>query len=131
MTDGAGISDALGLLMSCQIASQKSFGKGATFRACPNLPAFITTCRRATTRRAVLGTKVQWEIVETPEPAVDDGEGLAAVNVSTAGVEVFERDGTTTASDPGADPTVGANSARAKLQFRRAKKLDSSGHQLM
>jgi Mn-containing catalase len=51
----------------------------------------------------------EWEFVETPEPAVDGGDGMATVNVSNADLEVLNAMAARTASDPSADPTTGAD----------------------
>lgn len=45
-----------------------------------------------------------WEYVETPEPAVDGGDGLASVNVSGTDVKVLTAMAARTASDTTSDP---------------------------
>jgi Mn-containing catalase len=51
----------------------------------------------------------EWEFDEAPEPAVDGGDGLATVNVSSEEVEVLSAMASRTASDTKADPVTGAD----------------------
>src|SRR5258708_7582613 len=50
-----------------------------------------------------------WDYVESPEPAVGGGDGMATVNVSGADVKVLRAMAARTASDKTLDPTTGAD----------------------
>jgi Mn-containing catalase len=51
----------------------------------------------------------EWEFVESPQPAVDDGDGLATVNVSQKDIDVLGAMAARTASDTTSDPVTGAD----------------------
>lgn len=51
----------------------------------------------------------EWDYVETPEPAVDGGDGLASVTLPAADAEMLEAMKIRTASDPLSNPVTGAD----------------------
>jgi Mn-containing catalase len=50
-----------------------------------------------------------WEFDETPEPAVDGGDGLATVSVSKGDVKMLPMLASRTAWDAASDPTTGTD----------------------
>lgn len=132
MTDDPGISDALGFLMTREIAHQKSFEK-ALHSIQPNFPqgklpgvpeftsVYYNMSKGDDSLRGPWNEGPEWEFVETPEPAVDGGDGSATVNVSTADVEVLNAMAARTASDPDADPTTGADLGAGQASTPRSE----------
>lgn len=51
----------------------------------------------------------EWEYVESPQPAVDGGDGSASVTLSADDAQVLEAMKTRTMSDPEANPITGAD----------------------
>jgi Mn-containing catalase len=119
VTDDPGIKDALGFLMTREIAHQKSFEK-ALHSIQPNFPqgklpgvpeftsVYYNMSQGADTR-GPWNEGGDWKFVEDPQPAVDGGDGLATVGVSEADVEVLQAMASRTASNPNADPKTGAD----------------------
>ncbi|OLL27551.1 Mn-containing catalase [Burkholderia sp. SRS-W-2-2016] len=120
VTDDPGISEALGFLMTREIAHQKSFEK-ALHSIQPNFPqgklpgvpeftnVYYNMSQGDDSPRGPWNEGPEWEFVETPEPAVDGGDGLATVHISNAEVEVLSAMAARTASDTSIDPTTGAD----------------------
>jgi Mn-containing catalase len=120
VTDDPGIKETLGLLMTREIAHQKSFEK-ALHSIQPNFPqgklpgvpeytsVYYNMSQGDDAPRGPWNEGPGWDYVETPEPAVDGGDGLATVNVSKRDVKVLEAMATRTASDTASDPTTGAD----------------------
>jgi Mn-containing catalase len=120
VTDDPGISEALGFLMTREIAHQKSFEK-ALHSIQPNFPqgkrpgvpeftnVYYNMSSGDDAPRGPWNEGPGWEFVEAPEPAVDGGDGLASVNVSGADVKVLSAMAARTASDTSLDPTTGAD----------------------
>jgi Mn-containing catalase len=120
LTDDPGVKEALGFLMTREIAHQKSFEK-ALYAITPNfppgklpgMPEFTNVYFDMSKGGEVRGSwnqGPQWEFVSDPEQqvAVDGGSGEATVNLNpdetTAVVAMAAR----TASDPASDPQTGA-----------------------
>lgn len=120
VTDDAGIRETLGFLMTREIAHQKSFEK-ALHSIQPNFPqgklpgvpeftsVYYNMSKGDDSPRGPWNEGPDWEFVESPEPAVDGGDGLASVNVSNDVVQVLSAMASRTASDTSADPLTGAD----------------------
>ena len=119
VTDDPGIQEALGFLMTREIAHQKSFEKALHSiqpnfpqGKLPGVPEFTSVYFNMSKGDDVRGPWNEggdWEFVEDPQPAVDGGDGLATVGVTEADVEVLQAMASRTASDVNADPTTGAD----------------------
>jgi Mn-containing catalase len=119
VTDDPGIKEALGFLMTREIAHQKSFEK-ALHSIQPNFPqgklpgvpeftSVYYNMSQGEDARGPWNSGGDWEFIEDPQPAVGGGDGLATVTVSGADVEVLQAMAARTASDTGADPKTGAD----------------------
>jgi Mn-containing catalase len=119
VTDDPGIKEALGFLMTREIAHQKSFEK-ALHSIQPNFPqgklpgvpeftSVYYNMSQGEDARGPWNSGGDWEFIEDPQPAVGGGDGLATVTVSGADVEVVLAMAARTASDTGADPKTGAD----------------------
>ncbi|CAG9197340.1 MULTISPECIES: manganese catalase family protein [Paraburkholderia] len=120
VTDDPGIQDALGFLMTREIAHQKSFEK-ALHSIQPNFPqgklpgvpqftnVYYNMSDGDDAPRGPWNQGPGWEFVEKPEPAVDGGDGLASVQVSPEQVELLSAMASRTASAPDSDPVTGAD----------------------
>ncbi|WP_263263211.1 manganese catalase family protein [Pseudomonas sp. RIT-PI-S] len=122
VTDDPGIKDALGFLMTREIAHQMSFEK-ALHSIQPNfpqgklppVPEFTSVYYNMSpsddmvgpwnTGENAMGT---WEIREAT-PAVDGGDGTASVTLPGEDLEVVEAMKLRTMSNPEADPMTGAD----------------------
>lgn len=120
VTDDAGIRDTLGFLMTREIAHQKSFEKALHSiqpnfpqGKLPGVPSFTNVYYKMSgadgAPRGPWNSGPGWEFVESPEPAVDGGDGLASVKSNRQDVEVLQALAARTASDTSADPTTGAD----------------------
>lgn len=118
ITDDPGVKEALGFLMTREIAHQLSFEK-ALHSIQPNfpqgklagMPEFTHKYFNMSGEPNVRGPwneGGQWEYVEAPEPAVDGGDGLASVKLPAADAKLVEAAKARTASDPASDPLTGA-----------------------
>ena len=120
VTDDPGIKEALGFLMTREIAHQKSFEK-ALHSIQPNFPqgklpgvpqftnVYYNMSSGDDSPRGPWNEGPEWEFDEAPQPAVDGGDGLATVNVSASEVEVLSAMASRTASDTSTDPVTGAD----------------------
>ena len=119
VTDDPGIKETLGFLMTREIAHQKSFEK-ALHSIQPNFPqgklpgvpqytsVYYNMSRGDDAPRGPWNEGPDWEFVESPEPAVDGGDGMATVNVSKGDVKVLQAMAARTASDPTTGADLGA-----------------------
>jgi Mn-containing catalase len=118
VTDDAGVKDALGFLMTREIAHQKSFEK-ALHAIQPNFPQgklpgkpeFTNAYLNMSKGDDVRGPWNQgedWKFIEDPQPAVDGGDGTATVTVSEEDIRTLQSMATRTASDTSAQPMTGA-----------------------
>jgi Mn-containing catalase len=120
VTDDPGISEALGFLMTREIAHQKSFEK-ALHSIQPNFPqgklpgvaeytnVYYNMSDGDEAPRGPWNEGPDWEFVEKPEPAVDGGDGLATAQISQQDVEVLSAMASRTASATTSDPVTGAD----------------------
>ncbi|GGD78171.1 manganese catalase family protein [Caballeronia grimmiae] len=119
VTDDPGIKDALGFLMTREIAHQKSFEK-ALHSIQPNFPqgklpgkpeftSVYFNMSQGDDMRGPWNEGGDWQYVEQPQPAVDGGDGTASVNVSAAEEQALASFATRIESNPAADPATGAD----------------------
>ncbi|KAA8718198.1 manganese catalase family protein [Pseudomonas cannabina] len=119
VTDDPGVKEALGFLMTREIAHQLSFEK-ALHAIQPNFPQgklpgdprFTNTffnMSGAPNVRGPWNEGEEWEFVESPEPAVDGGDGSASVELNADDTEVLEMMKERTMSDPTSNPITGAD----------------------
>ncbi len=129
-TDDPGVKEALGFLMTREIAHQKSFEK-ALHAIQPNFPqgklpgdpAFTHKYFNMSGEPNVRGPWNEgagWEYVESPEPAVDGGDGSASVKLSRDDESVLEAMKIRTASDPLSEPVTGADLGSGYVQGKDA-----------
>ncbi|WP_409271526.1 manganese catalase family protein [Pseudomonas sp. KCJK9111] len=118
VTDDPGIKDALGFLMSREIAHQMSFEK-ALHSIQPNFPQgkmpgdpeFNHTYFNMSHGGEVRGSWNEgqdWVYVDQPQPAVDGGNGMASVELDGASADAVEAMKLRTQSDPDLQPMTGA-----------------------
>lgn len=120
VTDDPGIKDALTFLMTRELAHQQSFEK-ALHAIQPNFPQgklpgmaeftnrYFNLSQGEGDTRGPWNEGDDWEYIESPEPAVDGGDGSATVQLSEEDSELLQRMQDRTRSDPMADPVTGAD----------------------
>jgi len=125
VTDDPGIKDALMFLMTRELAHQKSFEK-ALHSIQPNFPqgklpgmpaftdVYFNMSQGEADRRGPWNMGDEWEYVESPEPAVDGGDGDAVVDMPAADAKVVLQMAQRTMSDAAADPLTGADLGSGK-----------------
>jgi Mn-containing catalase len=99
LTDDPGIKEALGFLMTREIAQQKSIEKALSsiqpnfqqgkLPGAPSSPVSASTCRRGG-HACTLERSGDWQFVKDPQPAVNGGHGLATMGVSDANREALQ-----------------------------------------
>jgi Mn-containing catalase len=126
LTDDPGVKEALGFLMTREIAHQKSFEK-ALYAIEPNFPpgklpgdprfsnVYFNLSQGAGEQRGPWNEGGQWNFVADPQPAVDGGTGQASVGLGQEELSVLEAMALRTSSDPDSDPLTGAELGRAAL----------------
>ena len=120
LTDDPGVKEALGFLMTREIAHQKSFEK-ALYAISPNfppgklpgMPEFTSVYFDMSKGGEVRGPwnqGPQWEFVDDPEEqvAVDGGDGSASVGMTPEEETAVDAMAMRTESDPLGDPQTGA-----------------------
>ena len=121
LCDDADVKDALGFLMTREIAHQKSFEKAlyaieANFPPgkLPGQPQFTSTFFNMSQgngdMRGPWNQGEQWDFVEDREKqaAVDGGDGSASVKLSRKDLTLGKAAAARTMSNPDSDPTTGA-----------------------
>jgi len=122
ITDDPGIKDALGFLMTREIAHQKSFEK-ALYSMEPNFPpgklpgkpeftdVYYDMSQGDGDATGPWNSGENWETVRDRDAqvAVDGGDGLATVKLAAKDVKTLEQLATRTQSDPTIDPITGAD----------------------
>jgi Mn-containing catalase len=120
VTDDPGVKEALGFLMTREIAHQLSFEK-ALHAIQPNFPqgklpgmpeftnVYFNMSEGAESTRGPWNQGVDWEFVENPMPAVDGGDGTATVELSLEDEALLMTMKTRTMSDPDSNPITGAD----------------------
>jgi Mn-containing catalase len=121
LTDDPGVKEALGFLMTREIAHQKSFEK-ALYSITPNFPpgklqgmpefssTYFNLSRGVGEERGPWNQGEKWNFVSDPDEAVavDGGTGDASVELPSAEMAVAENLAARTASNPATDPLTGA-----------------------
>lgn len=120
VTDDPGIKDALKFLMTREIAHQKSFEK-ALHSIQPNFPqgklpgepqyanVYYNLSQGEGDLRGPWNQGPEWEFVETPQPAVDGGDGKPTVKLPKEQEKIVQQMAVRTQSDISADPMTGAD----------------------
>jgi Mn-containing catalase len=121
VTDDPGVKEALGFLMTREIAHQKSFEK-ALYAIEPNFPSgklpglpeftnkYYNMSQGEGDAEGPWNTGPLWENVSEREEqsAVDGGSGIAVVKLGRKDEQALAAAASRTASDPTSDPTTGA-----------------------
>jgi len=121
LTEDPGVKEALGFLMTREIAHQKSFDK-ALYSIEPNFPVgkqpgdprftnvYFSMSQGEGDMRGSWNQGDQWQYVEDREQqcAVDGGTGDARVQLRADEMNALEQAARRTASAPAVDPTTGA-----------------------
>ncbi|EQM79681.1 manganese catalase family protein [Pseudomonas stutzeri] len=120
VTDDPGIKDALKFLMTREIAHQKSFEK-ALYSIQPDFPpgklpgepqfanVYYNMSQGEGDLRGPWNQGPEWEFVESPQPAVDGGDGKPSVDLSKDQQKVVQQMAVRTQSDVSIDPMTGAD----------------------
>lgn len=122
VTDDPGIKDALGFLMTREIAHQKSFEK-ALYAIEDNFPSgklpgieayaniYVNTSQGAGDMEGPWNSGEQWERIDDLEQTmpIDGGDGLATVKMDKKDLATAEALAARTMSDPSTDPVTGAD----------------------
>jgi len=122
LTEDPGVREALGFLMTREVAHQKSFEK-ALYSIEPNFPpgklpgdprfadTYFNMSQGDGDQRGPWNQGEQWQYVSdrSQQQAVDGGDGTASVQLSTAEAATLERLATRTQSNPRVDPVTGAD----------------------
>jgi Mn-containing catalase len=122
ITDDPGIKEALGFLMTREIAHQKSFEK-ALYSIEPNFPTgklpgdpaftdvYYDMSQGEGDASGPWNSGENWEVVSDrdAQAAVDGGDGTATVKLGTKDAKVLEALAARTLSDPTIDPITGAD----------------------
>ncbi|MBC7793419.1 MAG: manganese catalase family protein [Clostridia bacterium] len=137
MTDDSGVRDALTFLMTREVAHQKSFEKALyaiegnfPVGKLPPDPAFANTYfAMSPDPEAVRGSWSQgpeWDFVGDPQPAVDGGDGDAAVTLDAADKKRLAAFAGRTESDITVDPTTGAELGQRQPEAGKTKQTARS-----
>ncbi|HSV00511.1 MAG TPA: manganese catalase family protein [Roseiarcus sp.] len=122
ITDDSGIKDALGFLMTREIAHQKSFEK-ALYAIVANFPpgklpglqryadTYVNTSQGPGDAEGSWNSGPQWNRVDELQETlpVDGGDGLATVTLASEDAAALEALGARTMSNPDENPTTGAD----------------------
>jgi Mn-containing catalase len=122
ITDDPGIKDALGFLMTREVAHQKSFEK-ALYAIENNFPSgklpgvekyasmYVNTSQGEGDATGPWNTGDEWDRVDDLEQVmpVDGGDGTASVKLGSKDKKTAAKMAERTLSDPSADPTTGAD----------------------
>jgi Mn-containing catalase len=121
LTEDPGVKEALGFLMTREVAHQKSFEK-ALYAIEPNFPpgklpgdprfsnVYFNMSQGEGEMRGSWNQGAQWDYISDREKqvAVDGGSGAAGVMLQEKDAEVLRELATRTQSDPSAEPVTGA-----------------------
>lgn len=122
ITDDAGVKDALGFLMTREIAHQKMFEK-ALYSIEGNFPAgkrpgdepyastYYNMSQGDSDSRGPWNSGEEWNFVERPQDqgAVDGGDGTASVQLSSEEMDLLQKSAMRTKTNVGVNPTTGAD----------------------
>ncbi|MBX6689983.1 manganese catalase family protein [Pseudomonas sp. USTB-Z] len=128
VTDDPGVREALGFLMTREIAHQLSFEKALHAiqpnfpqGKLPGIPEFTNKYFNMSGEPNVRGPwneGSEWDYVEDPAPAVDGGDGSASVTLSEMEFEAIEAMKLRTTSQPDSNPITGADLGSGLVQGR-------------
>lgn len=128
VTDDPGVREALGFLMTREIAHQLSFEKALHAiqpnfpqGKLPGMPEFTNKYFNMSGEPNVRGPwneGSEWDYVEDPAPAVDGGDGSASVTLSEMEFEAVEAMKLRTTSQPDSNPITGADLGSGLVQGR-------------
>lgn len=121
LTEDPGVKEALGFLMTREVAHQKSFEK-ALYSIEPNFPpgklpgdprftdVYYDMSQGDADQRGPWNQGDQWQFVSdrAQQVAVGGGDGDAVVKMEQADLSTLKQMASRTASNPGADPLTGA-----------------------
>jgi Mn-containing catalase len=121
LTDDPGVKEALGFLMTREIAHQKSFEK-ALYAIEPNFPpgkmagraefssVYFNMSHGGPEIQGAWNSGPKWRVISDPnqQMAVDGGDGGARVGVTQTEESLLAQMAARTMSDPGAEPLTGA-----------------------
>ncbi|MDB5829938.1 MAG: Catalase [Variovorax sp.] len=132
LTDDPGVKEALGFLMTREIAHQKSFEK-ALYSIEPNFPpgklpgdprftsVYFNMSKGEGDTVGSWNQGPNWTVVEAEDAmAVDGGSGLCTVEATQAETEVLTQMALRTQSDPAADPLTGAELGMGEAALAQA-----------
>ena len=122
ITDDPGIKEALGFLMTREVAHQKSFEK-ALYAIENNFPSgklpgiakyasmYVNTSQGEGDTTGPWNSGDEWDRIDNLEQVmpVDDGDGMATVKLAPKDKKVAASMASRTMSDPSSDPTTGAD----------------------
>ncbi len=122
LTDDPGVKEALGFLMTREVAHQKSFEK-ALYAMESNFPpgkmpvdprfasVYYNMSQGPGEMRGPWNQGDQWDFVtdRDKQMAVDGGTGEAAVKLDSSDMDVIKKMAARTLSDPDSDPTTGSD----------------------
>lgn len=122
ITDDPGVKDALGFLMTREVAHQKSFEK-ALYAIEDNFPpgklpgvekyanVYVNTSQGPGDMTGPWNEGEQWERIDDLKQALamDGGDGKATVELGGSDMKVVEKMAERTKSDPSSNPTTGAD----------------------
>ena len=122
LTEDPGVREALGFLMTREVAHQKSFEK-ALYSIEPNFPpgklpgdprfsdTYFNMSQDGAEHRGPWNEGPQWRYVSdrSQQYAVDGGDGSASVQLDSDEAATLERLRSRTKSDPSTDPVTGAD----------------------
>lgn len=134
VTDDPGVKDALGFLMTREMAHQSSFEK-ALYSIEPNFPPgknpgkpefasmYVNTSQGEGDMRGSWNSDGNFAYVSDREAhlAMDGGDGLASVRLKSGQKDVVEQMAARTRSDPSIDPPTGAGLGRGGAQQSTAR----------
>ena len=139
-TDDPGVKEALGFLMTREIAHQKSFEK-ALYAIEPNFPpgklpgdpsftdVYFNTSQGADEVRGPWNQGEQWQFVSDLNDmlGVDGGSGEATVDLDTDEAKQVKKAAARTMSKPGGDPMTGAELGMTGGMMASENSLSCSG----
>lgn len=139
-TDDPGVKEALGFLMTREIAHQKSFEK-ALYSMNPNFPpgklpgdprfadTYFNMSQGPGEMRGSWNQGEQWDFVTDREKqcAVDGGSGEAEVKLPAKDIDILKALATRTMSDPSINPPTGAELGMGKQTMADGKTVQGKG----
>jgi Mn-containing catalase len=139
-TDDPGVKEALGFLMTREVAHQKSFEK-ALYSMTPNFPpgkmpvdprfanTYFNMSQGEGEMRGSWNQGENWDFVTDREKqvAVDGGSGTAEVKLPAKDIDILKALTTRTMSDPALDPTTGAELGMGNQTLADGKTVQGKG----